>query len=153
MLLVDGYNVLLTGGAVTNLREARETLVREIEAYCARTGRRARLYFDSREGPLRGQTTHVEVIYVPAGTTADAAIIETVTATQDRTAYCVVTSDREIADAARRHKMAVIPSDRFRRALLETPPGLDLSTQKRDGISEGEAKAWLREFGMEEESQ
>ncbi len=148
MLLIDGYNVLFArGGVGDDVRGAREALVGRIDAYCARTGQRARIYFDSRHGPMRGRLGSVEVYHVDASETADDAIVRAVDGTDDRTAYRVVSSDHAVADAARKRQMAVTSSEDFLRE-MEPPSGEALPEAKREGISEGEAKVWLRRFGM-----
>jgi hypothetical protein len=92
----------------------------------------------------------VEVRYVAAGVTADDAIAEAVAKTEDRTAYRVVSSDRAVADAARRRKMDVVSSADFLREM--TPPVREADPpEKSAGISDAEAKAWMRRFGFGEE--
>lgn len=149
MLLIDGYNVLFARGIVRDVPKARKRLLRQIESYCARTGQRARVYFDCREGPLRGRLPHVEIYYVAAGETADHAIGRAVSQTADRTAYHVVSSDREVADMAKKRHMAVTPSEDFLKMLGPQAEGAAEPPAKREGVSDAEAKYWMREFGLE----
>jgi predicted RNA-binding protein with PIN domain len=149
VLLIDGYNVLFSGGVPRDIHSAREGLVRRIESWCARTGHRARVFFDCRYGPFGAKLAHVEVRFVQV---ADDAIAEAVAATADRTAYRVVTSDRAVADAARRQRMEVVPSEEFVGQLAPAAAGEPDPAEKRDGISAAEAKAWMRTFGLGGES-
>lgn len=148
MLLIDGYNVLFARGVMKDVARAREGLVARIDAWCGRSGRKARIFFDSREGPLRGRRNLVEILYVAAGDTADAAIGRLVAGTADRTAYRVVTSDREIADAARKRNVDVLSSEEFLRELEGPTRPEEEPRAKRDGISDGEARYWMNEFGL-----
>ncbi|MBI2931762.1 MAG: NYN domain-containing protein [Planctomycetes bacterium] len=148
MFLIDGYNVLFATGAVRDIPAARSDLLARIETYCAATGQRARVYFDGRDGPFRGRSEHVDVVFLSADTTADEAIEQLVAGTSDRTAFHVVSSDRAVVEAARQHKMAATSSEEFLRALTPSPSDSEPAA-KREGISDAEAKVWLRRFGLE----
>lgn len=148
MLLIDGYNVLFAAGPFDDMRAAREELVRQIDGWCGRNRQKARIYFDSSAGPLRGRLARVEVFYVAAGTTADDAIAHAIEGCGDRTRFTVVSSDRAVAGAAEKRRMRVIESKAFLETLRPTSIEGD-PREKTDGISEGEAKAWLKRFGMD----
>lgn len=149
MLLIDGYNVLFARGVMKDVREAREKFIARIESYCARTGQRARIYFDSREGPLRGRKAHVEIQYVASGETADDAILRAVRGTEDRTEFRVVSSDRAVADGARKRKAEVTAALDFLNDIEAPAPPAAEPKAKREGISQAEAEYWLKEFGMQ----
>ena len=151
MILIDGYTLLFARGVMRNVDAARERLIDAVEAYCVRTGQRARIYFDSRIGPVRGRRANVEILFVAAGETADAAITSALAATDDRTAFHVISSDREIAEAARKRHAAVTASTDFLRELAKPAGAGGEPRAKTEGISDGEAEYWLREFGIDEE--
>ncbi len=96
----------------------------------------------------------VEVVYAP-GRPADERILARIGADSDPRRLAVVSTDREIRTAARRRRCKVIRSEDFapqllaeRRAAAEPPPPAE-PPEKRRGLSPGETKRWLREFGLD----
>jgi predicted RNA-binding protein with PIN domain len=99
-LIIDGYNLMHQDTALDvrrlALQSARQRLVRRIERAAPSMAPRITIVFDGRE---RGRDTafdapHLEVLFSPAGLTAD-AVIERMVASADRPeTICVVTSDR-----------------------------------------------------------
>lgn len=144
MLLIDGYNLLHAAKLEGDIESKRRQLIEAV----GRRAQRARIVFDPTKGPhVKGGP--VEIVYVPEGTTADDAIIEMLRATKDRTAYTVVTSDRAIADEARRLRFQVIGSREFWEELHRppAPPG------KPSNLSDSEVTGWMREFGLHDEEE
>ena len=148
MLLIDGYNLLHAYAKGPADAEARERMIDLVAAHCRRGGYRARIIFDPTRNllpkSLRGA---VEIRSVREGRTADQEILETVGMTGDRTAYVVVTNDREIADGSRRSGVQVVGCSDFLRSI--TPPPAE--EHKADGPSSGEVDYWMKEFGFEED--
>ena len=118
-----------------------------IADHCRRGGYRARIIFDPTGDllpkSLRGA---VEIRSVREGRTADEEILETVGLTGDRTAYVVVTNDREIADGSRRSGVEVVGCRDFLRSIAPPPT----EERKADEPSSGEVDYWMKEFGFEE---
>ncbi len=163
MLLIDGYNLLFAQKKVERRRlpEAREALVLRIARYCESCGQQARVIFDFTQGPpafggeARRRLGAVEIRYTPKGVTADDEILGTLAGTKDRTAYTVVTSDRGIADEARRRQFEVVDSDRMlaemERILREAAGKTGEAPEKLRGLAPGEVDHWMREFGLRDE--
>lgn len=166
MLLIDGYNLLFASArrrlAREELPKAREDLIVRIARYCEIGGLRARIVFDFTQGPpvyghaSRRKLGAVELWFTPRGITADQEILGTVGATQDRTAYTVITSDRAIAEAVAKKQVTVQDSSTFssevERVLRNAEGKTDEAPQKDQGLGPGEVDYWLREFGFDDES-
>lgn len=151
---MDGYNLLfaLKRPNRATLEEDRRELIRALERYCRITNQRARVYFD-KGGPRTSKGGRVEVVYVAEDATADERIVAALDETSDRTAHRVVSSDRAIRKAAGRRGVTSWSVMQFWREVQarfaeedrEAPTG-----GKSEGITAGEAEAWLRTFGFGE---
>ncbi len=97
-LLIDGYSLLYREAAPerpSDMRSARERLIRRIDRLCHAIAPVVELVFDGRgTGGREVSTTAVALIYSPAGATADSVIERMVMESPDPAALCVVTSDR-----------------------------------------------------------
>lgn len=154
MLLIDGYNVLfktvrrVQGGR--QLAEERDLLVARIGRHCAATHQRARIYFDPKRG---GGLTFdrirrhppVEVIEL-AETSADDAIRAIVASGGDRTAYRVVTSDREVVDAAKKRMFETMPAEEFLAEIDRREAGAP--AEKPEGCGPDAVDYWMKQFGF-----
>ena len=147
MLLIDGYNLLHAYARGPADAAARERLIGLVADHCRRGGYRARIVFDA-SGDLMPFSCRgaVEIRTVREGRKADDEILETVGMTADRTAYTVVTDDREIADGSRRSGVEVVGCDAFLRSLAGPPE----EERKADGAPPEEVDYWMKEFGFEE---
>jgi hypothetical protein len=56
-----------------------------------------------------------------------------------------------VADAARRRKVDVVDSADFLRQISARPAASGEAAGKSDGISDAEARAWMRTFGFGED--
>ena len=140
MFLIDGYNLLhVTGGD-------RDTLIGKIRTFCSHGRYRACVVFDPTAGlPRKQQHGEVEVRGVSVGRTADDEILALLEKTGDRTAYALVSDDRELRDAAVKGGFRVVSSREFE-SLLEGP-----SPAEDPGKPEprpGEADYWMDYFGL-----
>ena len=88
----------------------------------------------------------VEILSMREGRKADDEILETMAKTADRTAYVVVTNDREIADGSRRVGVQVLSCGDFLKTIAPPPE----EEQKANPPSSGEVDYWMKEFGFEE---
>lgn len=100
-LIIDGYSLLhrdpeLAALRATNLRRARERLIRKIDRLADALAPRVDLVFDGRgEGSReRVETTALHLVYAPGDKTADTVIEQLVHERPDPASVCVVTSDR-----------------------------------------------------------
>lgn len=149
MLLIDGYNLLMSGGKEIPRRSfegMRERLIERVSRHCASREVRGEIFFDGG-GPPAPQSAWLTVHYVPD---ADAAIVKRIRATRDRTALTIVTNDREIVNEARPRRLRVIPSERFAEELEGQPEAPRAPHAKSTGISPAEADQWMKEFGLDE---
>jgi len=165
-ILIDGYNFLHASAGTDHdwtplpLEDARIAIVNFLAT--RRRPRREQLtvvfdgagtrYMDVRRENQRG----VEVIFSPAGVTADEVIRGTVRDAPNPRSILVVSADREIADFVKRLGAKVIGPltflttseerhiERRRRAAPEPP-------EKFRGTGPGEVKRWRKIFGFDEE--
>jgi predicted RNA-binding protein with PIN domain len=159
MFLIDGYNLLFAGGRVRRdrLPEARKALLHALARYCEVCGQKARIIFDYSQGPppSRARLGAVEVCFTPKGVSADEEILGMIEGTSDRTAFTLVTSDREVADPARKKSVKVIGSESFRRemekVLKDAEEKTDEAPEKGKGLGAGEVDYWMRQFGLRDE--
>ncbi|MBA9006675.1 MULTISPECIES: NYN domain-containing protein [Thermomonospora] len=119
-LIIDGYNVTKTGYGELPLADQRNRLVRALGGLAAQTGAEVTCVFDGAEleapvpvNPPRG----VRVRFSRPGQTADELIGELVRAEPPGRPVVVVSSDREVADAARRAEARPAPSTLLLRRL------------------------------------
>jgi predicted RNA-binding protein with PIN domain len=148
VFLIDGYNVLrpLTRGRAS--ADDRDWFIQLVDAWCRSGGYAARIVFDATTGMRpRDQRGAVDVRCVAQGRKADDEIIAAVSATSDRTAYTVVSSDGEIVREAGKRGMRVLGWEEFARMVLPPPSG---GPEKPGEPTAGEVDYWLREFGIEE---
>jgi predicted RNA-binding protein with PIN domain len=147
VFLVDGYNLLHAVARGRATPEGRERLLAAIEEYCRKGGYAARVVFDATGGmKRRDRRGPLEVRNVAEGRTADEEILEAIAGTADRTRYTVVSNDREIAAAAAKLGITVLPCEEFARRLEARPE----AAEKAESASDGEVDYWMREFGLEE---
>ncbi len=107
-ILIDGYNLIrripdLKRLERSDMKQARDTLVRELSVY--RTGKKHRIsvVFDGAEAIHLGggaeKVGGIIVRYSPRGSSADHLILEAI---RKNEADVLVSADRELTDAARR---------------------------------------------------
>ncbi|GBD09743.1 hypothetical protein HRbin22_02004 [Candidatus Thermoflexus japonica] len=151
--LIDGHNLI---GAMPDLHledpddEAR--LVERLQRLAMRTGRRILVVFD-RGVPggasflSRGGVT---VRFAPAGVTADELMIQRIRSERNPRGLIVVSSDRSVQEAARRHGASVWSAAEFlaymQRHLGEAPASTGIAEEKPDEVDEAELDYWLRLF-------
>ncbi|HEY7485946.1 MAG TPA: NYN domain-containing protein [Streptosporangiaceae bacterium] len=104
-LIVDGYNVTKTGYGELPLADQRNRLVSGLGGLASQTRAEITCVFDGAEldAPVAITAPRgVRVLFSPPGQTADELIGRLVRAEPEGRAVVVVSSDREVADAARR---------------------------------------------------
>jgi predicted RNA-binding protein with PIN domain len=124
LYLIDGYNVLFTGAGrrprdPQELETARDEIVHLLNRFHAARRGRSILVFDCRKpfflfGLSRRQRRgDVEVRFAPEGSSADDLLVDLIRGVKDAQSATVVTSDREILDAAAARGMRAIPAREF----------------------------------------
>ncbi|HMQ14637.1 MAG TPA: NYN domain-containing protein, partial [Phycisphaerae bacterium] len=95
----------------------------------------------------------LSVIYSGAGVSADSVLIGLVQRDSAPRRLIVVSTDREIAAAARRRRARAVRSDAFWRHVLHDltrPVRRSVEPrEKRTGLPPDQVDAWLRELGFE----
>lgn len=143
MYLIDGYNLLHAIGGT------RDTLLGDVEAWCRRENRTARIVFDPTGGMKRRESRGpVEIRVVAEGRKADEEILAALASTSDRTAWTLVSNDLELVKAAERKGMQVLGCKDFG-ALLAAR---DAAPEKKDGAAPGEVDFWMKEFGLDDDA-
>jgi predicted RNA-binding protein with PIN domain len=148
-ILIDGHNLI---GRMSELAlgdphvEAR--LVGLLRRYAAQTGHRLTVIFDGGlpGGPERELSGGgVEVIFAPSGRSADPLIIKRLRRVRDRQGTLVVSSDRQIVEAAGSRRLRVRRAEDFA-AELEPSSSPEEPDPRQTPPSDAEVEAWLREF-------
>lgn len=130
-LLVDGYNVikadpLLSRREQVSLEAGRDGLQQSLISYARRSGTRITLYFDGDEGldcaPVSSRRDSVQVLFSRPPEKADDLIKKAIQSKHGAKRLRVITSDREIRDFARRHKVRSTPAHEFAEELVCRPP-------------------------------
>lgn len=124
-LIVDGYNVIRQWPELamldrTDLQTGREALLAELQGYRRARGHRITVVFDGREAGGFSETAEqaggIAVRYSKRGETADAVIARL--SAEGGEGAVVVSSDREVLAAARRHGAGSLAADEFIARLL-----------------------------------
>lgn len=76
-------------------------------------------------------------------------MIDRIESTKDRTAYTIVSADRQITDAAAEKKLKVISNKDFAETLFHAGAGAAREV-RRDKLAPGEVDFWMKEFGLPE---
>lgn len=111
--VVDGYNVTMEGWHGLDKAGQRDSLVTALGALQARTSATLHAVFDGdADGrrPAVGAPLPVRVHFSPEGTEADDVILDMVTRLPTDVPVLVVSSDRRVADGARRLGANAVPS-------------------------------------------
>nr|MBA3523624.1 NYN domain-containing protein [Geodermatophilaceae bacterium] len=111
-LLVDGYNVTMTGYGELPLQDQRTRLLGGLGILAAQTGAEVTCVFDGAERPtlLPQVPRGVRVLFSEPGRTADELIRRLVGVEPPGRAVVVVSTDREVADGIRAHGAHPVPS-------------------------------------------
>jgi uncharacterized protein len=155
-LLIDGHNLI---GQMESIRLGDEDdeaqLVQMLRLYAGRSrGGRVIVVFDGgvrgHPGGLSGQGVEAEFAYPPE--TADTRLVKRIAELRQPKSWQLVTSDREVAAAARRRSLTVISAQEFARRLedgLRRPkPAPNPDAKPNLGVAAHELPEWLELFGI-----
>lgn len=120
---IDGYNVVhfcsrLKALAGSNFEAARDTLIERVARFCGDTGKRAKVVFDGRglrqdwSCPFDG-VHGLQVVFSPAGQTADALIERMVYEASRRGDLVIVSGDRGLRELCRGMGAFTLQPDNF----------------------------------------
>ncbi|MCB9458858.1 MAG: NYN domain-containing protein [Anaerolineaceae bacterium] len=148
--LIDGHNLIsyLKDIELDDPNDEAK-LVIKLKGFAARTRKKCVVIFDHGlpGGASRLSSSHVTVVFASAAATnADRIIMERIRETQDRKGWTVVSSDREVLDAAELHGLKGMRSVDFAQLLARPQrPGADTATNAY--VSPKEVSEWLDVFG------
>jgi predicted RNA-binding protein with PIN domain len=150
--LIDGHNLIpKVPGLSLKAMDDEIQLIQRLQDFCRQTGKNVEVYFDKAPPGQAGRQSYgrVKAYYIRAGRTADEAIIARLRG-MGRAAknWRVVSSDRQVAAAARSFQAEVISSDAFARSLLmvESEDRPDPGVDEDPSLDPTEIKAWLDLF-------
>jgi predicted RNA-binding protein with PIN domain len=111
-LVVDGYNVSLAGWPTLALPVQRRRMVDALDVLAARTGCTVVVVFDGADVgsglPGESRPRGVQVRFTPPTVEADDEILALLEALPPERAVTVASSDRRVADGARRRGASVV---------------------------------------------
>jgi predicted RNA-binding protein with PIN domain len=150
--LIDGHNLIpkLPGLSLKSLDDENQ-LIERLQEYCRQSGKKAEVYFDNAAPGQAGTRVYgrVKAYFIRAGRTADEAIITRLRSMRrDAKNWQVVSSDRQVAAAARSFHAQVISSEAFAQSIYsaasaEIPdPGVETDPT----LDPEEVEAWLDLF-------
>ena len=149
-LLVDGHNLI---GRMPDLalsdQDDEAQLVSRLRRYAFRTGNHVVVVFDGgRPGAAQsvrpGEGVHV--LFAPAGETADQQIIRRIRRIRDKTAWCVVSTDRAILAEAAWAGVPARRSEEMATELAALPSAPGATDPRQSALTRSEVEAWMAEF-------
>ncbi len=162
-ILIDGNNLLHAARDIEDPERplGRAQLCQILADWATRVGVTIQLVFDGPQPPdgfaeqIRRQSG-LEVRFSGGGVRADDVLIAMIDADSSIRRKIVVSSDREIARAARRRKAKAERSEAFWRRVRrdrsrQPEPRPSEPDQKRSGLGPDDLDDWLRTFGMDQD--
>jgi predicted RNA-binding protein with PIN domain len=166
-LLIDGYNLIrgapsFAGQEAISLEAGRKALIHALGEYARDTGAKITLFFDGDGNlnlPISSQPIpEVKVIFSRPPQIADDLINEVVQAKHGAKRLRVITSDREIRNFAKRHKIRSTASHTFADEMEEPPRRVvrPADTKQREksanlALSQDEITHWEKLFSQRQE--
>lgn len=156
-VVIDGNNLLYAAQDADPERPAgREKLCRLLAGWARRTGEAVSVIFD---GPAPAKALAEQILADPidvrfsgAGVSADSVVIRFIGESTAPRQLIVVSTDREIARAARRRGARSIDSAAFWTLVVAggppSPPRANWPRGKKHGLEPGEVDRWLEELGF-----
>lgn len=152
-IIVDGYNVIhadpeLKRTVGHDLEKARRSLVRMLKRYLESKSVRVTLVFDGHGGITDVDVEipgRLQVLYSPAGQSADDLILDIVGDSANPREYVVVTSDMaDIGRSARSMGAVVLPSPQFLARIRPVSEDAGVRSQEEQS---NDVDYWLNRFG------
>jgi len=150
--IIDGHNLI---GKLTDISlddpNDEALLVQKLMGFVARTRRKCVVIFDHGlpGGASRMSTSGVKVLFAAHDERADDVIMRRIRKEKNPTMWTVVSSDNEVLDSARRHRLGALKSAEFAAILRRPPPPPqpDVSEAADVKLSADEIDEWLDLFG------
>ncbi|MCE5327793.1 MAG: NYN domain-containing protein [Planctomycetaceae bacterium] len=155
--LIDANN-LMHALASAGVLVGREGLAKLLAPLALKD--RVHVVFDGARPPLHVaqqiDAAGVQSTFCPAGP-ADAMIIKAIALDSAPRRLTVVSTDHEIRAAAHHRRCIVITSEDFAAALVHsgTPAAAeeDEPQEKTKGLTQAQTRAWLKEFGLDDDEE
>ena len=156
-LLIDGHNLIgQTPGLSLADPNDEQKLVVILRRYAARKNARIVVVFDSGTASHAGGKSrelsggNVTAIFAGSHTIADRVLMERIRELKKPGDWVVVSSDREVQQAAQQRKMTVWSSADFAKR-MGAPPQREVEPPepKDSGLTQSEVDEWLRLFKRE----
>ena len=151
-LLIDGHNLIAQlPGLSLDDPDDEQQLVVMLRKYAARRGARIVVVFDS--GSLGGKSRelsggHVTAIFAGSHTIADRILMERMRELKKPGEWMLVSSDREVQQAAEKRRVLVRSSQDFAAIMLAPPKEADnVQPAVEAKLSTDEVAEWLKIFG------
>jgi predicted RNA-binding protein with PIN domain len=150
-LLIDGHNLIgQTPGLSLADPHDEQKLIVMLRQYAARKNARISVVFDSgnpggKSKELSGG--NVTATFAGSHTNADRVLMERIRELKKSGDWVVVSSDREVQQAALQRKMTVWSSAEFARKLGASPQReIEPPEPKDSGLTQAEVDEWLKVF-------
>jgi predicted RNA-binding protein with PIN domain len=150
--LIDGHNLIpKVPGLSLKAMDDEIQLIQRLQVFCRDAGKNVEVYFDNAPVGQSGTQTYgrVKAHFVRSGRTADHAILSRLQSLgRGAQNWHVVSSDRQVAAAARACQAQVISSETFARSLAFNGPEelADPGVKADISLDENEVEAWLDLF-------
>ena len=144
--LIDGHNLIgKTPGLRLDDPDDEQKLIVLLRGYLTRLKKKGVVFFDRGllGGAAKWSNAVLEVRFAPSPKTADDLIVERLRRAKNPRGLTVVTSDRDVAEAAKHAGAAVVDAQTFAQAMLAPPPS---PSTKEKGLSADEVKMWEELF-------
>ena len=145
-IIIDGHNLIAQLPEISlSDPDDEEKLIILLQEYCRMRRKTVEVYFDQAPTGYAGKDRRglVQAIFVPSGSTADEAIMARLKKLGKRAKNVrVVSSDRQVQQAARALHATVISSDAFVaewQSLVAEQPNLD---PRNKPLTKAEVEAW-----------
>lgn len=144
--IIDGHNLIATLPDIQlSDPDDEQRLIAQLQTFFSRLGKAATLYFD-RRAPGEQKERRIgklQVRFTTPPITADDAILKHLHHLRGRAKnYTVVSSDRQIQDAARRAGARVLASHEFARQLFSKQTDFSEGEKDEKILSEREIEQW-----------
>ncbi len=157
-LIIDGYNLLRTVEKMDSEgpKISDAGMCRALSEYLRLTCQKGEIVFDGLGPPDKSvfnNIAYLEIIFSGTNTDADSIIIDKIERNTAPRNLIVVSSDRELRNAAASRHAVPIKSDLFWMQLqkeLERKRAVPEPREKQTGISSGQADEWLKLFGLDD---
>ena len=158
MFIIDGHNLL---HSIDKAEEGPESisdvqLCRIVGRYLKRIDKKGEIIFDGtgpRDKSGFDNISNLEVFFAGYGTDTDTVIEDKIKASTAPKRLIIVSSDRRLRKAAQARKATAVKSELFWSNLqkqLSRKKGIREPAAKRQGLTDGETKQWLKFFGLEQ---